>query len=258
MRRLVVPLVLLAAALARADDPVVSWEEAGAHVGERVVVEGRVLGVHCSPTSCLLAFEPTFNRFTAVVQAASFDRLPPEELDQRYVGRPVRVRGTVRLVDQKPEIVVESPDDLSLVVTKEAREAERTRQAETQVELVERLGAVLDRLEDLTERMAATQARLDAAMAALEQRQAALAAIGTPPPAPPAPTYGEPQPRPAYESLRTLKRGMSMREVQRLAGQPLTVTPAQGGGAVWDYGYGRSISFDGRGRAIALVGFPAP
>jgi hypothetical protein len=267
MRRLVVSsvlvvssMLLVAAAVARADDaPVVSWEQAGDHVGQRVVVEGRVLGVHCSPTSCLLAFEPTFNRFTAVVEAASFDRLPPDELDQRYVGRQVRVRGTVRLIDRKPEIVVDGPDDLQLVVTKEERAAEQTRQAQTQVELVERLGAVLDRLEDLTERMAATQERLDAAMAALEQRQAALAAaMPTPPLAPPAPTYGGPAPRAGYEALRTLKRGMSMNDVQRLVGQPLEIVPQADGGAVWDYGFGRTISFDRRGRAVALVGFPQP
>src|SRR6267142_416483 len=84
----------------------ITWEEAGDHIGEEVTVEGRVLGVHCSPISCLLAFEPTFNRFTAVVQASSFGEFPPDDLDGRYNGQRVRVRGTIVERDSKPEIVV--------------------------------------------------------------------------------------------------------------------------------------------------------
>jgi hypothetical protein len=251
-------MLFLLAPTARAADAPIGWEQARDHVGEVVTVEGRVLGVHCSATSCLLAFTPTFDQFTAVVPAAAFDRLPPAELDQRYVGRRVAVHGTVRMVENKPEIVVGEPADLQVVVSKAEREQQRSDAAEAQVALVERLGDVLDRLDELTSRMLETQERMDAVLASLEQRTAALAAAMQPGPVAPAPTFGEPQPRPAYESLRTLKRGMSAQDVRRLAGDPLTVTPTPNGGAVWDYGYGRSISFDGRGRAVALVGFPAP
>jgi hypothetical protein len=257
MRRPAIPVVLAASVAFAA--PTISWEEAGRHVGEEVVVEGRVLGAHCSPTSCLLAFEPTFNGFTAMIPASAFRRLPPDQLDARYVGRPVHVHGTIRDVDRKPEIVVENPDDLQVVVSKAEREQQRAAASQAQVDLVERLGDVLDRLADVADRMAATQERLEAMMTSLEQQQAALAAaIPAPVPATPAPGFGAPQPRPGYEALRTLKRGMSANEVSRLAGQPLAVIPMPNGGATWDYGYGRSVSFDGRGRVVALVGFPAP
>src|SRR5690349_6183129 len=97
----------LASVAVAADGPApVPWNEAEHHVGEHVTVEGRVLGIHCSPTSCLLAFDPTFNRFTAVVQAKDFKTLAPEALDANYVGRQVRVQGTIQLLDRKPEIVV--------------------------------------------------------------------------------------------------------------------------------------------------------
>src|SRR5947199_246304 len=129
-----------------------------------------------------------------------------------------------------------------------------------EAETLERLATVLDRLADVTERMAAAEDRMEAVLAQLEQRETALAlaqASQAPPPPPPA-SYGEPQPRPAYEALRTVKRGMSRNEVQRLIGDPSFVEPSGGGWTTWYYGYGRSISFDARGRATALVGFPPP
>ena len=245
MRRLASALVLAAAlgcTLAVADDEVVPWDQAEQHVGQATVVEGRVMGVHCSPTSCLLAFDPTFNRFTAVVQARSFSSLPPNSLDAKYVGRKVRVHGTVQLLDRKPEIVVERPSDLEVVVTQE----ERTQQkADAQ-------GEVLDRLESM-------QARLEQLALGLDQRADQLAAIEAaaqqPPPEPPS---DGPPPRPGYEKLRTIKRGMTPAEVSRLAGDPTAVESSGNGTTIWYYDYGRSITFDQRGRATSLVGFPAP
>lgn len=261
--RLSLLVLLLAFALpapAQDEAAAIPWDQAGEHVGERVAVEGRILGVHCSPTSCLLAFEPTFNGFTAVVQAAHFDVFPPDDLRARYEGRMVRVRGTVRMVDRKPEIELAAADDIALVTTPaERREQKRTEQ-EMQVQLLERVEEVLITLSDLTERMVQTQERMEQLMLALEQRQAALAAASfpTPPPIPQGPTYGEPQPRPAFEQLRTVKRGMTRQQVARLIGEPEVEEPAPNGWVTWHYGFGRSISFDPRGRAQSLVGFPNP
>ena len=50
---------------------------------------------------------------------------------------------------------------------------------------------------------------------------------------------------------------MSTAEVERLIGQPEYVENSTGW-TTWYYGYGRSISFDRRGRATSLVGFPPP
>lgn len=261
MRLCFLVLVLALALPARAEEPApITWEQAREHVGESVVVEGRVLGVHCSPTSCLLAFEPTFNGFTAVVQAAHFDVFPPDELRGRYEGRMVRVRGTVRTNDNKPEIELAAADDIALVTTPAERREQRRAEQEMQVQLLERVDAVLSNLEELTERMLDTQARMEQLMLALEQRQAAMADASFPalPAPPPVPTYGEPQARPAYESLRTVKRGMSQQQVARLIGPPEVEEPAGNGWVTWHYGFGRSISFDTRGRAQSLSGFPEP
>jgi hypothetical protein len=159
---------------------------------------------------------------------------------------------------------VQKPDDLRVVTAKtraerEAAHAEQVEaQAEAQAEITDRLGEVLARMDELAERLAAMQERMELMFAQLEQRTAALAAAQPEPPVPFVPTYGEPQPRPGYETLRSLKRGMSRADVQRLAGQPLQVETTASGAETWYYGYGRSISFDARGRAQGLSGFPKP
>jgi uncharacterized coiled-coil protein SlyX len=260
MRFAAILLLLAAARPAAADtERLVAWDDADKHIGEEATVEGRVVGVHCSPLSCLLAFEPTFNRFTAVVQARSFDTFPPAELERRYSGKRVRVHGKIEQRDGKPEIVVEKPDDLAQVGA--ARRREREGEAATATaDAAQRMADVLERVGELTERMAAVQERMEALLARLEEHEAALAAAqqASQPPPPPPPSYGEAQPRPAYESLRTVKRGMSRADVQRLIGQPQFAEDSGGGWSTWYYGFGRSITFDARGRAQSLVGFPSP
>lgn len=250
-------VVVLPAAAADDDKPaVITWEQAEDHVGDEVTVEGRVLGVHCSPLSCLLAFEPTFNRFTAVVQASSFGDFPPEEVDRRFNGQRVRVRGKVVERDSKPEIIVEKKDDLTLVG--ESRREARERQAsvaEVQLETLERVAEVLERIEALTERLAAVQERMESLLVAMEEREAELASsMQAVQPVAPAPSY-EPPPRPAFEQLKTVKRGTLREEAERLLGPPEYVDTAANGWTTYFYPYGRSISFDSRGRAQALVGF---
>ena len=250
-------VVLPATAADDAKDAVITWEQAADHVGDEVTVEGRVLGVHCSPLSCLLAFEPTFNRFTAVVQASSFAEFPPEDLDRRFNGQRVRVRGKVVERDSKPEIIVGKKEDLTLVG--ETRREMRERQAsvaEAQVETLERVADVLERVEELTERLAAVQERMEALLVAMEEREAELAssmqAMQQVPA--PMPNYQAP-PRPAFEQLKTVKRGTLREEAERLLGPPEYVDQAANGWTTYFYPYGRSISFDSRGRAQALVGF---
>ena len=260
MRGLALALMLTTAcARAAGAAETIAWDAAEQHVGEDVVVEGRVLGAHCSPTSCLLAFDPTFNRFTAVVQASGFKTLPPETLKSTFVGRKVRVHGKIQLLERKPEIIISGPDDLQLVVTEQERREEKSAAS---ADVLDRIDGMLDRIDELSDRLEATQARLDQLAAALDERTQQLAAIAAqlsaPPPSEPEPTYGEPQPRPRYEALRTIKRGMTSDEVARLVGAPITAQSGPNGIFVWDYGYGRSIAFDRRGRATSLVGFPNP
>jgi hypothetical protein len=240
----------------------IPWEAADKHVGKDVTVEGRVVGIHCSPTSCLLAFEPSFNRFTAVIQARSFKTFPPDTLNETFVGRVVRVHGTVRMLESKPEIEVEAPDDLQLVVTDADRADEAAAARDATEDLLSRVESALDRLEQLATRLDAAQARLEQLAQALDERAEQLAVLEQGPTmsdtGPPPPSYGEPQPRSSREALRHVKRGMTSDEVARLIGRPLEIEAGAGGAVTWYYGYGRSITFDRRGRATSLVGIPTP
>lgn len=231
---------------------VVQWDQAEQHVGEDATVEGRVLGVHCSPLSCLLAFDPSFSRFRAVIEASSFTKFPPERLAERFSGRRVHVHGKITQSGGRPEIVVDSPDDLTVMVAERRREQEEraalTQQANTQ--LMERIAATLERLEALTEQLVAAQDRLEAQMSALDQRTAAVAANTAP-----APENPGPPPRAGFERMRTVKRGMSRADVIRLMGEPSSVQPGNGGWTTWYWDTGESVAFDGRGRAQSVSGF---
>jgi len=254
--------LFVAVALPVYADEGIPWDEADKHVGEEATVEGRVVDVHCSPLSCLLAFEPSFNRFTAVVQAERFDAMPPDQIEQRFKGKNVRVHGTIQERDGKPEIVITGPEAIAIGGggrRRDDRARDANAAAAAQVDVLERLADVLTRIEDLAGRMADVQDRMDALLARMEDREAALANASPAPAPPPAtPSYGEAQPRPGFEALRTVKRGMSRADVERLVGEPQYVESGSHGWVTWYYGYGRSVSFNPRGRVEALVGFPPP
>ena len=257
--RFLVALVLILAQQARAAESVVPWDSAEKYVGQEVTIEGVVTAVHCSQLSCLLGFDPSFNRFTVVVQAKDFSRIPPDSLDTRYTGRRVRVTGTIVDRDRKPEIVVEDPAKLKLAESREERQERVDARIESQERALERFEQMLARVEALIDRLTATQDRMDAAVEAIEaQSQALMVAAATPPvvqfPMPEGPPG--PAPRPGWEVMRSIKRGMSAGDVRRLIGDPMNVIPGGNGWTTWLYEDGRSVAFDGRGRAQSLNGFP--
>jgi hypothetical protein len=236
-----------------ADGTLVPWEQAHQYMGQDVTVTGRVVAIHCSPLNCLLAFEPTFNRFTAVVPVNRFDVFPPDQLKSTFQGKQVRVTGRVIDSGNKPEIVVRSADGLRISRGERRRERDQQRQDDlaTQAEVLDRLDDALARVETLTERLLQSEARLEEMLASLDHRMNALAAAQA---QPSAPSGGDPR---SWEVLRTIKRGMSSHEVVRLIGEPEHVEQS-GGWEIWYYPGGRSISFDRRGRAQSVAGFPSP
>jgi len=254
--RALILLTLLLTAPARGVD-VLGWQDAAKHVGEQASVEGVVAGVHCSPLACSLAFEPTFTRFTAIIQAARFDTFPPDQLAARYQGKRVRVTGTIETIDGKPRMQIANPDALVLATAATAPAAakdqggsgEPARVDEAQAEILARLDEILDRLDTLEDRLIATEQRMAGLLAYLDERERSLAATQMSPAPPAGPAA------PASQALRSLKRGMSVRDVERLAGRPARIIDNANGWATWDYGEGRAITFDQRGRAQSLTGF---
>jgi len=251
--------MLLLAAPARGAD-VLGWQDAGKHVGEQATVDGVVAAVHCSPLACSLAFEPTFTRFTAIIQAAKFDVFPPDQLEARYRGKRVRVTGAIETIDGKPRMQITNPDAVALAPFDKRPDAPATakdgtsapdaaRVDEAQAEILSRLDEILDRLDSLEDRLIATEQRMAGLLAYLDQREQSLAAAQMSPAPPPG------RPAPVAQALRSLKRGMSVGDVERLAGRPDRIIDNGNGWTTWDYGAGRVITFDNRGRAASLTGF---
>ena len=237
-----------------AEGTLVPWDQAEKYMGKDVTVTGRVAAVHCSPLNCLLAFEPSFNRFTAVIPVNRFNLFPPDQLKANWQGKQVRVSGRVVDSGNKPEIIVHTADGLRISRGERRRERDQQRQDDiwAQSEALDRLEDALARVEALTEHLAERETRLENMLAALDQKMTALAALQ--PPLPPVPSSPEPR---SWEAVRSVKRGMSSRDVVRLVGQPDSVEQS-GGWEVWYYPGGRSISFDRRGRAQSLAGFAPP
>jgi hypothetical protein len=100
---------------AHAAEPI-PWQQAGDHVGRRIVVEGVVAATRPIDAGCVLAFtDEAHPAFTVTLVAPLFSRGParPEEY---YRGRRVRVTGVVRqLAGHPPEIVVRNPGEISVV-----------------------------------------------------------------------------------------------------------------------------------------------
>ncbi|MCX8160366.1 MAG: OB-fold nucleic acid binding domain-containing protein [Candidatus Saccharicenans sp.] len=93
----------------------ISWEEAAGYYGQTVWVRGTVVAANNTGKVCFLNFHRNWKRyFTAVIFASDFDRFPqpPEKL---YLNREVRVFGRVREYQGKPEIIVESPEQIEII-----------------------------------------------------------------------------------------------------------------------------------------------
>lgn len=93
----------------------ISWEEAASYYGQTVRVRGTVVAANNTGKVCFLNFHRNWKRyFTAVIFASDFDRFPgpPEKL---YLNREVRVYGLVREYQGKPEIIVESPEQIEII-----------------------------------------------------------------------------------------------------------------------------------------------
>jgi endonuclease/exonuclease/phosphatase family metal-dependent hydrolase len=95
--------------------PVVPFEQAGQHIDQECFVVGKVVLTKNIGTMCFLNFHTDFkNHFTAVVKKKDFDKFPepPENL---YRGKNVKVFGRVIDYKGKPEIIVTSPEQITII-----------------------------------------------------------------------------------------------------------------------------------------------
>ena len=91
----------------------IPWQEAGAHAGRRVTVEGVVVDTYRSDKVIFLNFSSNRNDFKAVIFASAWNRWP-ERPDELYFGQTLRVTGLVKLYEGVPEIIVDDPEQVEV------------------------------------------------------------------------------------------------------------------------------------------------
>jgi len=98
-----------------ANDDMISWRQAARHTDEYLTVEGKIVQTHKTEKVCFLNFHPDWRRsFTAVIFASRFDAFPPDP-QAHYRGKTVRVTGLIQDYKGRPEIILDSPDQIEVV-----------------------------------------------------------------------------------------------------------------------------------------------
>ncbi|MBI4727561.1 hypothetical protein HY768_10170 [candidate division TA06 bacterium] len=93
---------------------VISWEDAGSHIGEYATVAGTIVAAHNSGKACFLNFHPNYRiYFTAVIFASSFNRFPSSP-ERYYLNKRVQVTGRIKEYKGKPEIILNDPSQISI------------------------------------------------------------------------------------------------------------------------------------------------
>lgn len=94
---------------------VVSWDEAHRHVGEEVAVEGTLVRTHRGKKALFLNFHPNWKKYTTVVVLGRDIGRFPRDPETFYKGKTVRVVGKVSLYNGRPEILIHSPDAITIL-----------------------------------------------------------------------------------------------------------------------------------------------
>lgn len=95
--------------------PVIDYKLAHKYYGKFAVVEGTVVKTYKTNKVCFLNFHPDYKRyFTAVIFASSFSKFPSSP-DIYYKNKKVRVKGTVKEYQGKPEIIVNTPSQIEII-----------------------------------------------------------------------------------------------------------------------------------------------
>jgi len=110
--------VALAAGAARAAaPPVVSWQEAGGHVGEVVCVEGEVTTARTVGDTWILEFARDDPRAFRVVVLLPLLETAPRLPERLYQGRRVRATGRVQRFQGRAEMVLRGSGQIEVVET---------------------------------------------------------------------------------------------------------------------------------------------
>lgn len=94
---------------------VISWKDAHNHHGEYAAVEGTIVDSYNSGKACFLNFHPDYKKhFTAVIFRSDFHKFPAHPEDY-YLSKKVRVTGTIKQYQGKPEIILKRPSQIEII-----------------------------------------------------------------------------------------------------------------------------------------------
>jgi hypothetical protein len=94
--------------------PVVPWQQALAHVGRVVTVEGRVVAVRPTGDAWVLEFGHTETALRVMLLVPLRAALPPDP-EGHYRGRRIRATGRLQRFRGRPEMVLRNPDRIVLL-----------------------------------------------------------------------------------------------------------------------------------------------
>ena len=127
MRSLAALLVVILFAAVHADEPAktLTPAEAAKKVNEKCTVEMEVkaVGMAKSGKAVFLNSESDFKspkNFTIMLGQSVLEKLKKAKIDDpaaHYKGKTVRVTGTVKIYKEKPEIIVNEPEEIVIVST---------------------------------------------------------------------------------------------------------------------------------------------
>ena len=121
MRRFCFALVISLCSLSEAQDPlpvdaglpVINWQDAGKHMDETVIVQGRVVAARNVGKITFLNFDSA-RSFSGVIHDRSYKNFqtPPEKT---YLHKLVRIRGLISEYRKKPQIEISTPDQIRIM-----------------------------------------------------------------------------------------------------------------------------------------------
>ncbi|HEX8044135.1 thermonuclease family protein [Candidatus Deferrimicrobium sp.] len=94
---------------------IIPWEDAHRHLSEEIVVEGTIVRTHRAKSVMYLNFHPNWKRYLTLVIFVKDLPLFPGNPEMAYKGKKVRVRGEVKVYKDRLEMVVRSPEDITVV-----------------------------------------------------------------------------------------------------------------------------------------------
>jgi endonuclease/exonuclease/phosphatase family metal-dependent hydrolase len=109
----------------------IAWKDAGSAVGQTVFVSGKIMNVGKTERIAFLNFEDKRPPgFVAVIFSDNWGKFP-EDIRKAYNGKVVEIRGLVTLYQNRPQMVVTRPEQITILDAMPATEKLDDKQVET-------------------------------------------------------------------------------------------------------------------------------